>query len=154
MGGQYGSREKHVSSKEKIARGNPSLFRIVACISTARMDQAAPPRGIREYFRKEESKEHMKRERVKVKIGRIEAEVLTVEEIHASRCNIMAVRLKSAGQLNQYPVGTRSGFACSMCGADCILAPSGQQIVAAGVNPVVCMECTLQTIKLAKSKPS
>lgn len=38
--------------------------------------------------------------------------------------------------------GSKAGYCCGRCGADVVLAPSGQR-VAAGGAPVICTECWL-----------
>lgn len=83
----------------------------------------------------------------KINIGGLKVEVHSVKEIQEEGCIMVAVRLADAGPMTMYVPGTKSGYPCHLCGADCILAPSGQQLVAAGKNPVQCMECTLKLKK-------
>jgi hypothetical protein len=85
----------------------------------------------------------------KVKIGGLEVEVNSVKEIQDEGCVMVVVRLADAGPIMQYVPGTKAGYPCHLCGADCILAPSGQELVAAGKNPVQCIQCT---VKLARQE--
>jgi hypothetical protein len=86
----------------------------------------------------------------RVNIGGIDAEVMSVEDIQKSGAPIMAVPVKMALSLKNYPPGTRSGYPCSICNEDCILAPSGQEVFKAGRNPVICMECFMVKLKQEK----
>lgn len=85
----------------------------------------------------------------KVKIAGIPIEVASEQEITASKAPILAVPLKTALPFDRYPAGTKAGFPCTICDQDCILAPSGQRLVAYGLNPVICADCAL---KLALNK--
>lgn len=76
---------------------------------------------------------------MKVKIAGIEVEVQSVEQI--------TVPVKYALPFHMYPAGTKRGFYCCACEQECILAPSGQQIVSAGQNPILCADCFRVSLK-------
>lgn len=80
---------------------------------------------------------------MKIRLAGIDCELMSTAEIIASGCPLIAVPVHLALEpiALEYPGGTRSGFYCSVCGQDCILAPSGQAIHAMGANPLVCFEC-------------
>lgn len=80
---------------------------------------------------------------MKIQIGSIEAEVLSNEEIAAKGAILLAVPVSMALKpFDEYYVpGTKAGFPCSVCSQDCILAPSGQDLIALGKNQIVCAEC-------------
>jgi hypothetical protein len=81
----------------------------------------------------------------------LDVRVAPAEDIQRDGMPVVCVRAANAAQpwdVNYVP-GTRNGFICADCGADCILAPSGQQVVAAGKNPVICMECFIARQKAA-----
>lgn len=46
--------------------------------------------------------------------------------------------------------GTQPGFPCKVCGQDCVLAPSGQQLHAQGLQ-YTCMECFIHLLDTEKA---
>jgi len=55
---------------------------------------------------------------------KINVEVKSMEEIAAMGGPLIAVPYSQDCDLN-FITGTKNGFPCSLCGRDCILAPSG-----------------------------
>jgi hypothetical protein len=83
----------------------------------------------------------------KVEIDGVEFEMHTPEDIAKMGAILVAIPAKFVTDLLGEAVpGTKGGFACRLCGQDCILAPSGQHQYSLG-NPLFCFECAEQLIK-------
>lgn len=87
----------------------------------------------------------------RVNLFGLDVQVAPIEDIQREEMLVVCVRAANARQPwdAHYVPGTRNGFACTDCGEDCILAPSGEQIVSARKNPVICMECFVARRKAA-----
>ena len=96
----------------------------------------------------------IQKQRQFLKIGGLEVEVLSQEEIARSGAPILAVPYDMALHPidERYITGTRNGFPCVLCNCDCILAPSGQTQRAMG-NPVICFRC-MESMARGKGKAS
>lgn len=81
---------------------------------------------------------------MKIKIAGIPVEVVSNETIWEDGCPVIAVPMAKMLPMVNYAEGTKAGFLCSLCSQDCILAPSGQQVVATDKNPIVCMDCFIK----------
>ncbi len=81
-----------------------------------------------------------------VNIAGLEIEVVPDQVVIDSGHPIACVRLSDAHQPldHNYIPGTIAGYHCSICNAECILAPSGQAIYSVGKNPLICMPCVIQ----------
>lgn len=86
----------------------------------------------------------------KVMIAGIPVEVLTNEAIWESGTPIIAVPVSQMMDIQNYAHGTKKGYPCNLCNEDCILAPSGQTIIAAGKNAVLCLKCLTSIVKQQK----
>lgn len=78
-----------------------------------------------------------------INIKGLEIEIVPDEEIIASKAVLMCVPAKLARSEGCVP-GTKAGYPCTICGQDCVLAPSGQTIEARKQNPIVCMDCVIR----------
>lgn len=85
----------------------------------------------------------------KINICGLPVEVVSEEKIHEEKCPVVAVRLQDAllPLDEKYFPGTKGGYFCSFCNAECILAPSGQKILAEGEHNLVCFKCLLTVLE-------
>lgn len=88
---------------------------------------------------------------MKANIFGIPVDIKTNKEIQESGAVLVAVRVAEMLPMEMYPAGTMGGFACHICGQECILAPSSQEIILAGKNPIQCMNCTIRLAEDEKS---
>jgi hypothetical protein len=82
----------------------------------------------------------------------LNVEVVSMKDIAADGGPLVAMPYESShfDYLEHIP-GTTHGFPCSLCNADCVLAPSGQMQYALGKNPLLCIDCALALIGKTES---
>lgn len=83
---------------------------------------------------------------MKIKFAGLEFEVMTVADIGKLGCPIVAIPTKDVTTFDHFVQGTSGGFTCSLCGQDCILAPSSQTQLALGKNPLLCSDCAMRLL--------
>jgi hypothetical protein len=73
---------------------------------------------------------------------KLEVEVHPEADIIASECPVICYPVRFSADMQSRITGSAK-TTCGVCSQEVWIAPSGQRIIAAGKNPVICTECFL-----------